>query len=497
MIEEFYRSFEGGRSWYLDGQLGDDNNDGRSWTTAKQHWSAIQNLIGDGDTIYIRNGLWDRIVVGYNQVVRIIGVGFPVIWGGDVNNPPLEVNGGRVFVVGLNLGGVGGNAERDCVLLEDLPRGQGLKSVKIYGGTWGIGGDIGSVARNNIEYFSDKIVERYVTRVVEVPAENQDWVRVQGNIATSPWLPAEGNAISFKGMFFPMFKIKTYTGITYDSGTDTSVITGLNPPFRAWEIPSVNDDVGLCLVKVNTDLLTYDHYKGEYIGVNAVVPAFKFENQWFGGFSVFQGCNLGWFNMNYTQGLDPALHLIFDGCSFTNFSPFREIIGADLTTQFMSFGFRDCIFYGGDGARLLKVVNANSPMKPLFKSGAFFHNVIVNVDFWNFESDVVKNWLNSFGLDYRKKIEADDIIELPFRENMWVQLDFLSLFIAIFMHIDTGKPIYQILTEKKMYPVGDITEWSKDTASLEHYGGTEVPLVYDVGEVLKGLMKAKRIEILK
>ena len=500
MIEQFWRIFEGGRRWYLDGVLGDDNNDGKSWETAKQHWSAIQGLLSNGDTVYIRNILWDRIIVN-NVTVRIVGIGEPSIWAGDWNEPVLEVNGGRVFAIGLRLASSGGYAEQDCVLLEDLPKGTGIKRVKIYGGVAdiGVGCGIGDIARLNLERLdSTKLVNMFKTKVVEKPVENQDWVRVQGNIATSPWLPAEGNMIAFKGLFFPIFKVKSYTNITYDEGTNTSVISGLNPPFRAWEIPEVNDDVALCLMEINTDNLEYDHYKGEYMGSGGnFKQAFKIDNRFFGTFCVFQGCSLGWFNINYTDGIDVALHLIFDGCQFTNFSPFKSIIGADLSKIIAPVGFKDCVFFTADGTRLLKVVNAENPVRFLFRSGAFFHNVVMNVDFWNFELQVVRDWISSFGLDYSKKVDSDYVLEFPFRENIWGQVDFLSLLLAVFFGIDTERPIYQLLTEKKKYPLGDISEWAKDTAPLENWGGIEVPLVYDVGEILKGLMKIKRIEIVK
>lgn len=509
MISQWERKFAHGNLWYLDPSWGDDLNDGKSWQTAKRSWQGILNVAVSGDTIFLNRGLYEDITIPNEKVFKIVGVGKDarIVGTEDLAIPLITSQYGGFWIENMALGGFLGYAERNMVLLENVQKSQGIRNVLIYGGVANAqsGQWVGNPLLKNVEQLT--ISSFYSATITEV---GSDYIKVQGDITNWQGIT---DKINFSSSLFPIYPTVTYTNIVYEVSTNTSTITGITPPFTETLKPKVNDKVALCAVSVNTDLLTYNHYKGEPV-VNDKVnfkSLLDFRTLPFPSFGVFLGCNLYVKIIpNATEGFTPQLSLVFDFCNIANFAPFDSMIYGDFNSPFVPFGFRHCIFYFGNGTRLLTgVADPQSPIKDLLTGGGFYHNYLVEVDFGNFSYMTgIKEWVESQGLVVSKWIDiiGKDLqnigitgasLDLTFKENMWMQFNLLQALGLFAMGVDLGLDLFEVLPEVRKYPLGNLTETSRDTAPLSFFGGSEVPLVYDIGEKLKEVMKVKRIEVLR
>jgi hypothetical protein len=517
MIEQFLKIFEFGDRWYVDSMNGDDANDGRSWATAKRTIQSAIDVAQSGDTILIRGSFDEDITISYKQL-RIVGVGSSSINGtSDLSRSIITVDGGTVVCVGINLGVVV-NADCTCILLDDInPAESGDKIVEVFGAvdSLGVGNWIGDPFDAE-ELTSTKLLEKYSAAVAVKPSPGDTVLVVRGNIAVEPWLSVR--RFMQQGHFlFPVYITRSYESITYDADNDVSIISGIDPPFTADTLPGdpPKNNIYLCAVKVHPGSFASFHARGEQIVFDSrnLKNLISLRGLTLLG-AIFVSCMIRAYISPYVQFPIPVPNVIFDSCWFWALQDIGRYLFNFLCMPFSSFAVRDSVFLVTEGSGIAKITGLSEEFlrmmgapftkdfRDLLGVGGFFHNIIANISFGNFDASVIRDWVSSkvpiSKLVIGREVLSVDMntgeivlgpleIALPFVENLWVNAYYAGM----------NYRNVEVVRDVDRCPVGDVLRSYKDKAALGNVAAIEESLVYEVGAVLQGLVAKKKLEIIK
>mgnify|MGYP000691434719 CR=1 FL=1 len=504
MIEQFLRKFDHGEKWYVDSYSGDDQNDGRSWATAKKTIQAALNSAGDGDVVIIRGYFAEDIII-QGKSVMIHGVGNASILGTyDTTKPIITVdNAPGIAVVGCRLGAEH-NADCSCVLLDNIDPGeQNDKIVEVFGGVDSVNEDSWIGGAFNQESLSGKLIEKYFTTIAQMPQPDDTTLIVNGNIAVEPWLSVkkfmqEGHA------FIPAYITRHYENIVYDSDNDVSIISGIDPPFTEDTIPNPDKNrIYLCAIKVRPSMFSMPHFAGEQI-VDSSRNLKRLIS--IAGLSInpvlFVSCEISSLIFPTAELPIPAANVVFDSCYFVSFSIGRYPFNI-ICFPINPFVVRNSVFIFAEGSGICNVTGLssqalqqlgapfNKDFRDILKGSGIFHSVISVVSFGNFDATPVREWFErKIGI---KLVIGKEVmnatpgnlevipmnITLPFAENLWIKYA-MSGFTPI---------VYEVVTSSELCPTGDIANEYKDKSPLRNIGGIEEVFAYDASKSITKSLK--------
>jgi len=515
MINQTIKPFEYGEKWYVDSDNGNDFNDGRSWNSSKKTLQNAINSANSGDIILAR-GFFNEDITISNKNLMIVCIGETYIAGtNDLTKSIITIDSGTVIVVGGTLGIVW-NADQSCILLDNPIGSQSEQIVEIFGAVddlnvgWWIGDSF-----NTEELTSNRLLEKYVANVVQKPSPGDTTLVVQGNIAVEPWLSVKkfmqrGHAL------IPAYITRIYQNITYDSGNDVSIISGIDPPFTQDTLPGdpPKNQIYLCAIKINPSQFTAPHFAGEQITNNPQNLKNLISIQGLALFPViFVGSKIMAFISPQVQFPVPVANVIFDGCWFMGFNSVgRYFFNFIMWMPFSPFAIRDSVFLLTESSGIARIYGVTAevlhalgaPMdkdfRDLLKAGGFYHNIISVVSFGNFDTPSVRNWITSkiqLGLVIGREATSIDPntgitieplnLELPFAENLWVKYAMSGFF----------PKYYDIVKDINQCPSGNVASDYKDKSPLSNVAPTEESLVFNAVASIKDIIRAKKIEIIK